>query len=91
MGSTVCRNSWPARLMTPGRRPSARGHNHAPGHTMGACRAYYRSKGHTMGVVVRAYYGSISYTGRNSRSRPATTHMLGELQLQALERVVAVG
>ena len=34
--------------VTPGIRPYARCHYHAPGHTMGACQAYYGGKGHTM-------------------------------------------
>ena len=36
--------------LTPVIRPYDRCHYHAPGHTMGACQAYYGGKGHTMGV-----------------------------------------
>ena len=43
-------------VLTPGIRPYARCHYHAPGHTMGACQAYYRRKGHIMGVVVRSRF-----------------------------------
>ena len=41
--------------LTPGIRPYARCHYHAPGHTMGACQAYYGGKGILWQYLINKY------------------------------------
>ena len=65
--------------LTPGIRPYARCHYHAPGHTMGAYQAYYGGKGHTMvgsgtGILWQYFMNTLFLAPHRRRSHNRRRH-----------------